>query len=143
MLLIDQDSFGIPIGILDIILNFPGYIRWKFTAVLRSLLKIIVSCAWAVILTACFFLQSKSFSFSEIKDGFSFLDDVKGVPPLYIAAVVVYLLPNLLTAVLFVFPMLRRFIENSDWHIIRMFLWWSQVCLFSSFLLFSFQPHLG
>ncbi|KAG4970806.1 hypothetical protein JHK85_037227 [Glycine max] len=31
------------------------------------------------------------------------------------------------TAVLFLFPMLRRWIENSDWHIVRFFLWWSQV----------------
>ncbi|KAH6765351.1 callose synthase 5 [Perilla frutescens var. hirtella] len=113
-------------SILDIILNFPGYIRWKFTAILRSFLKIIVSCAWAVILLSCYLLQSKSFSFTKIKDGLTFLDDVKGIPPLYIAVVAVYLLPNLLTAVLFVFPMLRRWIESSDWHIIRMFLWWSQ-----------------
>lgn len=113
-------------SILEVILNFPGYIRWKFTAIMRSLLKIIVSCAWAVILLSCYLLQSKSFSFTKIKDGFSFLDDVKGIPPLYIAAVALYLLPNLLTAVIFVFPMLRRFIENSDWHIIRIFMWWSQ-----------------
>lgn len=127
MLLINQNSFEIFVGILDLILNFPGYIRWKFTAVLRSILKLIVSLAWAVVLPSCYLLRSKSFSFTKIKEGFSFLDDVKGVPPLYIAAVAIYLLPNLLTAVLFVFPMLRRFIENSDWHIIRIFLWWSQV----------------
>ncbi|XP_042024280.1 callose synthase 5-like [Salvia splendens] len=113
-------------SVLDIILNFPSYIRWKFTGILRTLLKLVVSLAWAVILPSCYLLQSKSFSFAKIKDGFSFLDDVKGVPPLYIAAVAIYLLPNLLNATLFVFPMLRRFIENSDWHIIRMFLWWSQ-----------------
>ncbi|KAL2498594.1 Callose synthase 5 [Abeliophyllum distichum] len=56
----------------------------------------------------------------------NFPDKVKGVPPLYIMAVVVYLLPNLLAAVLFVFPMLRRWIENSDWLIVRFLLWWSQ-----------------
>ncbi|KAG6408203.1 hypothetical protein SASPL_131207 [Salvia splendens] len=113
-------------SILDIILNFPGYIRWKFTGVLRTILKLIVSLAWAVILPSCYLLRSNSFSFTKIKEGFSFLDDVKGVPPLYIAAVAVYLAPNLLNVALFVFPMLRRFIESSDWHIIRMFLWWSQ-----------------
>ena len=130
--LFTQDSFEISVGVLDIILNFPSYIRWKFTGILRTLLKLVVSLAWVVILPSCYLLQSKSFSFAKIKDGFSFLDDVKGVPPLYIAAVAIYLLPNLLNAALFVFPMLRRFIENSDWHIIRMFLWWSQVYSSSS-----------
>ncbi|KAI3451534.1 hypothetical protein Pfo_008199, partial [Paulownia fortunei] len=113
-------------SILDLILNFPGYLRWKFTMVLRNILKIIVSLAWSIILPMCYLLQIKSFSFSQIKDVLSFLDKLKGVPPLYIMAVAIYLLPNLLAAVLFVFPMLRRWIENSDWLIIRFLLWWSQ-----------------
>ncbi|KAL6523086.1 Callose synthase 5 [Orobanche hederae] len=111
---------------LDIILNFPGFLRWKFSTVLRSFLKIIVSVAWSIILPMCYLLQIKPSSFSQIKDVLSFLDKLKGVPPLYIMAVAIYLLPNLLAAVLFVFPMLRRWIENSDWHIIRFLLWWSQ-----------------
>ncbi|KAK6152988.1 hypothetical protein DH2020_012627 [Rehmannia glutinosa] len=37
-------------SILDLFLNFPGYLRWKFTDVLRSILKIIVSLAWSIIL---------------------------------------------------------------------------------------------
>ncbi|CAA0830218.1 Callose synthase 5 [Striga hermonthica] len=113
-------------SILDIVLNFPGFLRWKFTTVLRSVLKIIVSLAWSIILPLCYLVQIKSSSFSQIKDVLSFLDRLKGVPAFYIMAVAIYLLPNLLAAVLFVFPMLRRWIENSDWHIIRFLLWWSQ-----------------
>ncbi|KAL8477569.1 hypothetical protein ACS0TY_029749 [Phlomoides rotata] len=113
-------------SILDVILNFPGYIRWKFTTVLRNFLKIIVSLAWAVILPMCYLLQNKSFQFSKLHKQLTFLDKLKGVPPLYIVAVAVYLLPNLLAAFLFIFPMLRRWIENSDWLIIRFLLWWSQ-----------------
>ncbi|CAA0839441.1 Callose synthase 5 [Striga hermonthica] len=113
-------------SILDIILNFPGFLRWKFTTVLRSILKIIVSLAWSIILPVCYLVQIKSSSFSQIKEVLSFLDRLKGVPPLYIMAVAIYLLPNLLAAILFVFPMLRRWIENSDWHVIRFLLWWSQ-----------------
>ncbi|KAL3630114.1 Callose synthase 5 [Castilleja foliolosa] len=113
-------------SILDIILNFPGFLMWKFTMVLRSILKIIVSLAWSIILPMCYLVQIKSSSFSQIKDVLSFLDKLKGVPPLYIMMVAIYLLPNVLSAALFVFPMLRRWIENSDWHIIRFLLWWSQ-----------------
>ncbi|GLT53892.1 hypothetical protein SLA2020_271280 [Shorea laevis] len=112
-------------SILDLVLNFPGYHRWRFTRVLRNILKIIVSLAWAIILPV-FFLHSSKIAPKEIKDLLSFLGEVKGISPLYILAVAVYLLPNLLAAVLFIFPMLRRWIENSDWHIIRFLLWWSQ-----------------
>ncbi|KAG5392917.1 hypothetical protein IGI04_022880 [Brassica rapa subsp. trilocularis] len=41
------------LGILDIILNFPGFHRWKFTEILRNILKIAVSLAWCVVLPLC------------------------------------------------------------------------------------------
>ncbi|CAH8375109.1 unnamed protein product [Eruca vesicaria subsp. sativa] len=110
---------------LDVILNFPGFHRWKFTDVLRTILKIIVSLAWCVVLPLCY-AQSVSFAPGVLKQWLAFLPRVKGVPPLYILAVALYLLPNVLTAIMFIFPMLRRWIENSDWHIIRLLLWWSQ-----------------
>ncbi|XP_075501475.1 callose synthase 5-like isoform X1 [Primulina tabacum] len=113
-------------SMLDFILNFPGYLRWKFTDVSRNVLKIIVSLAWSIILPVCYMHQNNSFSFGKIKDVLSFLDKIKGVPPLYIMVVAVYLLPNLLAAMFFIFPMLRRWIENSDWLIVRFLLWWSQ-----------------
>ncbi|KAB1210572.1 Callose synthase 5 [Morella rubra] len=112
-------------SILDLVLNFPGYHRRRFTDVLRNVLKIVVSLAWAIILPV-FYLHSSKVAPEKIKDVLSFLGEVKGISPLYIMAVAVYLLPNLLAAALFIFPMLRRWIENSDWHIIRFLLWWSQ-----------------
>lgn len=126
-------SYKLIIGVLDLVLNFPGYHRWKFTDVLRNVLKIIVSLAWSIILPLCYVHQNSSVNFNSMKDVLSFLDQFKGIPPLYLFAVALYLLPNLLAAVLFIFPMLRRWIENSDWVIIRFLLWWSQVCLSSLF----------
>ncbi|CAH9142883.1 unnamed protein product [Cuscuta epithymum] len=113
-------------SVLDLTLNFPGYHRWKFTDVLRNILKIILSLAWCIILPLCYVHQNNSFKFGQIKDVFSFLNRFKGIPPLYIMAVALYLLPNLLAAALFMFPMLRRWIENSDWLVVRFLLWWSQ-----------------
>ncbi|KAA8531070.1 hypothetical protein F0562_005779 [Nyssa sinensis] len=112
-------------SILDLILNFPGYHRWKFSDVMRNILKIVASLAWVIILPLCY-VHTFRFAPEKIKDVLSVLNRAKGIPPLYIIAVALYLLPNLLAAVLFVFPMLRRWIENSDWHIIRLLLWWSQ-----------------
>ncbi|BBH02441.1 hypothetical protein Prudu_012993, partial [Prunus dulcis] len=87
-------------SILDIVLNFPGYHRWRFIDVLRNILKIIVSLAWAVILPL-FYVHSFKDAPKQILDVLSFLKKIDGVPALYIMAVAVYLLPNLLAAVLF------------------------------------------
>lgn len=117
------------IGILDFILNFPGYHRWKFAAILRNVLKIVVSLAWAIILPFCY-LYSLNDSPVILQNLQVWLRDIKYMPPLYYLAVAAYLLPNILAGVFFVFPMLRRWLENSDWHIIRFLLWWSQVFVF-------------
>ncbi|KAK7353644.1 hypothetical protein VNO80_19095 [Phaseolus coccineus] len=112
-------------SILDLALNFPGYHRWRFTDVLRNVLKVVVSLFWVIALPL-FYVHSFKDAPNFMKDLLSFLHRIKGIPPLYIFAVVVYLLPNLLAAALFLFPMLRRWIENSNWHIVRFLLWWSQ-----------------
>ncbi|KAK7350887.1 hypothetical protein VNO77_09920 [Canavalia gladiata] len=112
-------------SILDLVLNFPGYHRWRLTNVLRNILKVVVSLFWVIILPL-FYVHSFKGAPEFVKNLLSFVRQVKGIPPLYIFAVAVYLLPNLLAAVLFLFPMLRRWIENSDWHIVRFLLWWSQ-----------------
>ena len=122
------------LGTLDFVLNFPGYHRWRFTAVLRNILKIIVSLAWAIILPV-FYVHSSKLAPEKLKELLSFLGEVNGISPLYIMAVAIYLLPNLLSAALFIFPMLRRWIENSDWHIIRFLLWWSQVFILPALLI--------
>ncbi|KAK9230281.1 hypothetical protein WN944_023248 [Citrus x changshan-huyou] len=113
-------------SLLDLILNFPGYHRWRFSDVLRNVLKLIVSLAWVIVLPICY-VQSSNYSPVDVKGILPFLPKQSGIPPLYLLAVALYLLPNLLAACLFLFPMLRRWIENSDWHIIRLLLWWSQI----------------
>ncbi|KAJ0711632.1 putative 1,3-beta-glucan synthase [Helianthus annuus] len=120
-------------SLLDMILNFPGYHRWKFTDVFRSILKIIVSLAWSIALPLCYIHQNDNISlpFGKVEDILSSLNQFERIPSLYLMAVALYLLPNLLSAALFIFPMLRRWIENSDWLIVRFLLWWSQVLTFS------------
>ncbi|CAN0852268.1 Callose synthase 5 [Linum grandiflorum] len=120
----DDGAFFKSTRILDLVLNFPGYHRWKFTDVLRNIMKIIVSFAWAVILPLCY-----SGNFKQVGGftrGMTFLRTVESIPPIYLFAVVIYMIPNILAACLFIFPMLRRWIENSDWLIVRFLLWWSQ-----------------
>ncbi|KAG0513153.1 hypothetical protein BDA96_10G077100 [Sorghum bicolor] len=113
-------------SILDLILNFPGSHRCKFVDIMRSILKMIVSAVWAVVLPFFYISTASKVNLLPLKDLNKYLRYVKGVPPLYILAVAVYLIPNILSAALFLFPMFRRWIENSDWHIVRLLLWWSQ-----------------
>ncbi|KAK9678325.1 hypothetical protein RND81_11G203700 [Saponaria officinalis] len=112
-------------SVLEVVINFPAQRRWIFTDVMRSVLKIITSLAWAVALPLCY-AHSFNVAPKQIQNILSFLGQLKGVPALYIMAVALYCLPNILAAALFLFPMLRRFIENSDWLIIRFLMWWSQ-----------------
>jgi callose synthase len=111
---------------LDLSLNFPGFHRWKFTDVLRNVLKVIVSLLWVIVLQI-FYVHSFDGAPEFIRKLLSFVHQMKGIPPYYVLAVAVYLIPNILAALLFLFPMLRRWIENSDWHIFRLLLWWQQV----------------
>ena len=75
---------------------------WRFTDVLRNFLKVIVSLFWVVALPL-FYVHSFKGAPDFIKDMLSFTDKIKGIPPLYMLAVAVYLLPNLLSAILFNF----------------------------------------
>lgn len=114
-------------GVLDLVLNFPGYHRWKFTDFLRNILKMLVSIAWVIILLILYVHSSNKRVNIPIKGLNDWLNQSKGGSPIYYLAVAVYLLPNALTVLLFLFPMFRRWIENSDWLVTRMLLWWSQV----------------
>ncbi|KAK1403845.1 1,3-beta-glucan synthase [Heracleum sosnowskyi] len=113
-------------SVLDLILNFPGYHRWKFADVLRNFLKVIISLAWSVVIPVCYFIPSDKVNIGSFRSYLSNYNQLESIPQLYILVVCLYLVPNALAALLFIFPMLRRWIENSDWLIIRLLLWWSQ-----------------
>lgn len=100
---------------------------------LRNFLKIFISVAWVIILPL-FYVDTASNITLPWEGLTEWLHQVKGVPPLYIIAVALYMFPNILAAFMFLFPMLRRWIENSDWHIIRLLIWWSQVDILLSLI---------
>lgn len=113
-------------GVLDLALTIHAYRSMKFMGLLRLFLKLFVSAAWVVILAVCY-VHTYNNPTGLIRTVQKLLGSSWKSPSLYITAVVIYLVPNVLGAVLFVFPMLRRWIENSNWKIVRFLLWWSQV----------------
>jgi len=99
---------------------------------LRYILKLLSAAAWVVIfpVTYAYTWENPTGLARTIK---SWLGDGQNQPSLYILAVVVYLAPNMLSAMLFLFPVIRRALERSNLKVVTFMMWWSQVffCLSS------------
>uniref|UniRef100_J3MHU9 1,3-beta-glucan synthase n=1 Tax=Oryza brachyantha TaxID=4533 RepID=J3MHU9_ORYBR len=116
-------------AILDIVFGWKARRSMSFAVKLRYVLKLISSSAWVVILpvTYAYTWESPTGLARIIK---SWLGNGQNQPSLYILAVVIYLAPNMLAAMLFLFPFLRRFLESSNVKVITFIMWWSQPRLF-------------
>jgi callose synthase len=129
---------GLETAVLDIVLSYHAYHSLKLLGILRLFLKLLTSAAWFIILTVCY-VHTWSHPSGLIKDIQGWLGKSWESSYLYVAAVVVYLVPNVIGGLFFLFPMLRRWIESSNWRIVRSLMWWSQVCFLffctSSFVL--------
>ncbi|KAM7263099.1 hypothetical protein ACFE04_000782 [Oxalis oulophora] len=113
---------------LDIILSFKAWGSLKFTQILRYLLKFVVAAAWAVLLPITY---SKSIQnpTALVKYFSNWAGDWQN-QSLYNYAIAIYLLPNVLAAVIFLVPFLRRHMERSNFHIVSVFMWWAQPKLY-------------
>ncbi|XP_028555016.1 callose synthase 3 isoform X2 [Dendrobium catenatum] len=116
-------------AILDIILSWKARRSMSSAVKLRYILKVVSSVAWVVILpvTYAYTWENPTGLAKTIK---SWLGNGQNQPSLYILAVVIYLSPNMLSALLFLFPFVRRFLEGSHYKIVMLMMWWSQPCLF-------------
>ncbi|KAI3793712.1 hypothetical protein L1987_36333 [Smallanthus sonchifolius] len=132
-------------AVLDVVLNWKARQCMPFYVKLRYLLKVVSSAAWVVILPVTYAYTSKDSSgFAQTIKGW--FGNIQGGPSsLFILAVVVYLSPNMLAAVLFLFPFIRRYLESSDYRIVMLMMWWSQPRLYvgrgmheSTFSLFKY-----
>ena len=100
---------------------------------LRYILKLLSAAAWVVVLpvTYAYTWENPTGLARTIK---SWLGDGQNQPSLYILAVVIYLAPNLLSATLFLFPVIRRPLERSNLKVVTFIMWWSQVFLVLYFI---------
>ncbi|KAJ6813042.1 callose synthase 3-like [Iris pallida] len=129
---------------LDIILSWKARMSMSFAVKLRYILKLISAAAWAIVLPVLYAYtwENPTGLAKTIK---SWVGGGQHQPSLYILAVVIYLSPNILSAMLFLFPFLRRFLERSNYKIVMLMMWWSQPRLYvgrgmheSSFSLFMY-----
>ncbi|KAJ7960658.1 Callose synthase-like protein [Quillaja saponaria] len=113
---------------LDIILTWHAWKNMKYTQILRYLLKFVVAVIWVVVLLISYSssLQNPS---GLIKFFTSWAGDW-GTQSFYNYVVAIYIIPNILAALLFFLPPFRRIMERSNMRIITLLMWWSQPKLY-------------
>ncbi|KAF8015337.1 hypothetical protein BT93_H0983 [Corymbia citriodora subsp. variegata] len=132
-------------AVLDVILSWKAQRSMSFFVKLRYILKIISAAAWVIILPGTYacIREDPLDSAQTIKSWFG---NCSKSASLFILAVVIYLSPNMLAALLFLFPSIRRFLERSHNKIVMLMMWWSQPRLYvgrgmheSKFSLFTYS----
>ncbi|RDX98648.1 Callose synthase 2, partial [Mucuna pruriens] len=116
-------------AILDIVLSWKARKVMSLHVKLRYIFKAISAAAWVIILPVTYAYSWKNPSgFAQtIKNWFG---NGTGSPSMFILAVFIYLSPNILSALLFVFPFIRRYLERSNNGVVKLMMWWSQPRLF-------------
>ncbi|TYG56862.1 hypothetical protein ES288_D08G098000v1 [Gossypium darwinii] len=131
-------------AVLDVILSWKAQQSMSFHVKLRYILKVVSAAAWVIVLPVTYAYTSDNPS--EIARTIqSWFGSTSSSPSLFILAVVIYLSPNMLAAILFLFPFVRRFLESSHYKIVMLMMWWSQPRLYvgrgmheSTFSLFKY-----
>uniref|UniRef100_A0A0E0GG74 1,3-beta-glucan synthase n=1 Tax=Oryza nivara TaxID=4536 RepID=A0A0E0GG74_ORYNI len=111
---------------LDIIFNWKARRTMEFAVKLRYVLKFTLAALWVVLLpvTYAYTWENPTGIIRAIKGWFG---NGQNHPSLFVLAVVIYLSPSLLAAILFLLPFLRRILESSDYKFVRFVMWWSQI----------------
>ncbi|EXB29008.1 Callose synthase 3 [Morus notabilis] len=116
-------------AVLDVILSWKAQWSMSFHVKLRYILKVVSAAAWVIILPVTYAYSWKNPpGFAHIIKGW--FGNSSNSPSLFILAVVIYLSPNMVAAVLFLFPFIRRFLERSNYRIVMLMMWWSQPRLY-------------
>ncbi|RDX90563.1 putative callose synthase 6, partial [Mucuna pruriens] len=114
---------------LDIILTWNALKNMKFTQLLRYFLKFVVAAVWVVVLPVCYSssLQDPTGLIEIITSWAGHWGDNQS---LYTYVVVLYMVPNIVAAILFFLPPLRRTLERSNMRFITFLMWWAQPKLY-------------
>lgn len=113
-------------AVIDFILSWKARKSMSFYVKLRYVLKVASAVAWVIVLSVAYAFSWKNPSgFTQtIKSWFG---NSLSSPSFFIVAIVIYLSPNMLSGLLFIFPTIRRFLERSNNKLVMLMMWWSQV----------------
>lgn len=116
---------------LELVLNWKAWRSLECSQMIRYILKFIVAIAWLIILPATY-ASSIQNPTGLVKFFSNWIGNLQG-ESVYNFAIAIYMLPNIFSALFFIFLPIRRALERSNSRIIRFLLWWNQVrcCLFN------------
>nr|XP_043626989.1 callose synthase 7 [Erigeron canadensis] len=113
---------------LDVILSFNAWRSLKRTQILRYVLKVTLAAFWVIMLPIGY---SRSVSNpTGVAKFFSDLGGSQREQSLYNCLVAIYVTPNILSALLFLLPPMRRSMERSNWSVAVLLMWWAQPKLY-------------
>jgi callose synthase len=115
---------------LDIMLTIQAWGNMEWTQIIRYLLKFFVAIAWIIILPVTY-----SSSFKNPSGAGKLLNSWTRNwydQSVYNFAIVIYMVPNILAALLFLLPRLQNVMERSDSRAFILFMWWIQVSFLTS-----------
>ncbi|KAL5227560.1 hypothetical protein ABZP36_015825 [Zizania latifolia] len=113
---------------LDILLTFQAWGSMEWTQIVRYLLKFFVAIAWIIILPLAY-----TSSIRYPSGAGKFLNSWIGNwhnQSVYNVAIVIYMVPDILAALLFLLPQLQNVMERSNWHVVVLLMWWIQPRLY-------------
>ncbi|KAL5582519.1 hypothetical protein UlMin_014961, partial [Ulmus minor] len=113
---------------LDIVLSFNAWKSLKISQKARYLLKFAVAAFWAVVLPIGY--ASSALRQTVFRRFFRNWGRDWQNQSFYTWAIAIYLLPNILAALLFVLPPLRRTMNHSNRRIVTLLMWWAQPKLY-------------
>ena len=113
----------------DIILSWKAWGSMRYTQIIRYLLKFVVAAAWLVVLPIGY--SSTIQNPTGLIKFFSTWASNWQSQPFFNFAIAIYIIPNILAALLFMVPPLRRTMERSNHRIITLLMWWAQVSISS------------
>jgi len=115
-------------AMLEIILNWKAWKSLECSQRIRCLLKFVVAIAWLIILPITY-TSSVQNPTGLVKFFSSWIRNVQS-ESIYNYAVALYMLPNIFSALFFIFLPIRGILERSNSRVIRFLLWWTQPKLY-------------
>ncbi|XXG90537.1 hypothetical protein AAC387_Pa12g2278 [Persea americana] len=113
---------------LDIVLSWKAWGSMRYTQIVRYILKFVVAAVWVIVMPIGY--SSSVQNPTGLIRFFSSWASNWQSQPFYSFAIVIYMIPNLVSALLFMVPPLRRTMERSNWRIVVLLLWWAQPKLY-------------
>ncbi|KAJ4980938.1 hypothetical protein NE237_031775 [Protea cynaroides] len=115
-------------ALLDIILSCRAWGSLKYTQIARYLLKFAVAAVWVVVLPIGY--SSSVQNPTGLVRFFSGWINNWRSQSFFDFAIVIFMMPNVLAAIIFILPPLRRSMERSNFRIIVLIMWWAQPKLY-------------